>query len=159
MTAVASSSLSFPRGLAVDSNGRILVADSSNNAIRSVVSGAVSTLAGSSSGASGSANGLGTAATFNAPCDVAVSSSGKVFVADSSNYRIRVIDTTGTVSVLAGLGQGYADGLGSMARFGLVYGLTVNSNDEVLVADSGNCRIRKISQTGWSNAKKCRLLP
>ena len=116
-------------------------------------------MAGSSSGTSGSANGLGTAATFNAPCDVAVSSSGKVFVADSSNYRIRVIDTAGTVSVFAGSSSGNIDGLGSMARFGLVYGLTVNSNDEVLVADSGNCRIRKISTAGWSNAKKCRLLP
>ena len=90
---VASGSLSSPRGLAIDSSGRMIVADQGNNAIRSVVSGVVSTLAGSSS--AGSANGLGIQAKFNAPYDVAVSSSGVIFVADSSNYQIRSIDTSG----------------------------------------------------------------
>ena len=89
---VASGSLSSPRGLAIDSSGRMIVADQANNAIRSVVSGVVSTLSGSSLG---SANGLGTVAKFNAPYDVAVSSSGVIFVADSSNYQIRSIDTSG----------------------------------------------------------------
>jgi DNA-binding beta-propeller fold protein YncE len=73
----------------VDSAGNVYVADTQNHCIRRITpEGVVSTLAGS--GSSGYADGIGTAAKFHSPCDVAVNSAGTViYVADSNNYRIR----------------------------------------------------------------------
>ena len=78
-----------PRGIAVDSSGNVFVAEHYNNAIRKITpTGVVSTFAG---GTQGFVNGTGTAASFGRPHDVAVDSSGNVFVADNDNHAIRKI--------------------------------------------------------------------
>ena len=80
-----------PTGVAVDSSGNVYVADSDNHLIRKITpEGVVSTLAGS--GTEGSKDGAGTSAQFNYPTDVAVDSSGNVYVADYSNHLIRKIE-------------------------------------------------------------------
>jgi hypothetical protein len=85
----AAASFSFPSGVAVTSSGDIVVADQSNHRIRLVTpAGVVTTLAGSTAG---SANGTGTAATFNNPYGVAVTPTGDVVVSDTFNHRIRLI--------------------------------------------------------------------
>jgi len=92
----AGTSASFrgPKGLAVDSSGNVYVADRGNNTIRKVTSsGIVTTLAGSAS--PGTADGTGTAASFNSPAGVALDSSGNLYVADSGNNKIRKITFTG----------------------------------------------------------------
>jgi len=82
-------SFSLPSGVAVTSSGDIVVADQNNHRIRLVTpAGVVTTLAGSTAG---SANGTGTAATFNNPYGVAVTPTGDVVVSDTFNHRIRVI--------------------------------------------------------------------
>jgi streptogramin lyase len=83
-------SFSSPFNLAVDASGTVYVADSGNREIRKITAaGSVTTFAGS--GASGSANGTPTNATFRFPTDVAVDASGNVYVADQSNNEIRKI--------------------------------------------------------------------
>ena len=73
-----------PSGVAVDGSGNVYVGDTYNHLIRKITSaGVVTTLAGS--GSSGSANGTGTAASFNNPFGVAVDGSGNVYVADKYN--------------------------------------------------------------------------
>jgi DNA-binding beta-propeller fold protein YncE len=130
--------------VAVDGNGRIIVADSSNHRIRVIDKGQVTTLAGT--GQAGFADGPAAAAQFNSPADVAVDSGGKIIVADRSNRRIRVIDQ-GQVATLAGTGQaGFADGPASTATFNGPTGVAVDANGRVIVADRSSHSIRVIDK-------------
>jgi len=109
------------------------------------------TFAGSA-GQSGSTNATGSAARFSSPLGVATDSSGNVYVADSGNYTIRKISSSGVVTTLAGSAgmQGNTDGTGSTARFGAPTLITVDSNENVYVADGGGGgqSIRMITPAG-----------
>jgi secreted PhoX family phosphatase len=111
--------------------------------------GVVTTLAGLA-GSSGSADGTGSAARFNAPVGVAVDSAGNVYVADDNNSTIRKVTPAGVVTTLAGLAGsfGSADGTGSAARFQFPHGVAVDSADNVYVADGENNTIRKVTPAG-----------
>jgi len=136
---------SCPSGVAVDSAGNLYVADTDNHTIRRISSGTVSTLAGLS-GNSGAADGTGSTARFNSPSDLAVDSSGNVYVADTDNFTIRAISaSTGTVSTLAGLAEtsGSADGLGSAVRFFYPAGIAVDNHANLYVSDTNNDTVRE----------------
>ncbi len=139
-----------PASVAVDSSGIIYIADSSNHIIRKVTSaGVVTTLAGTA-GVSGSADGTGSAARFNAPSGIAVSGLGTVYVADTYNHIIRVISPEGVVTTLAGLAgnTGSTDATGSAARFLYPYGIALDSGGTVYVADTFNHTIRRVTGAG-----------
>jgi serine/threonine-protein kinase len=146
----------YPTGVAVDATGNVYVADFDNDQIRKInASGSVSLFAGNNTTSnglpiSGSANGVGTMASFSNPYGVAVDMSGNVFVADKVNGLVRKIDPEGTVSTLAGNthGPGFADGMGAAASFNWLSGVAVDKSDNVYVADYGNNMIRKISPSG-----------
>ena len=135
----------YPAGVAVDSNTIVYVADSANHRIRKITSlGNVSTLAGS--GSTAFSDGEGLAASFYYPTGVAVDSDGTLFVADYLNNRIRKISPSGNVTTFAGSGNaGYSDGEGLEASFSYPFGVSVDSNGIVYIADSGNQKIRKIA--------------
>jgi sugar lactone lactonase YvrE len=85
----AAARFNYPYGVAADGSGNLFVADSYNNAVRKITpDGVVTTIAG---GASGSADGAGAAARFNAPYGVAVDGAGNLFVSDWGNDTIRKI--------------------------------------------------------------------
>ena len=145
----AAASFHLPRGVAESPDGlTVYVADHGNHRIRAidVTTGETTTLAGS--GSQGSADGIGAAASFHAPCGVAVSPDGRiVYVADRYNHRIRAIDTaTGEATTLAGSGSGaFANGIGAAASFHYPSAVAVSPNDRTLyVADNGNHRIREV---------------
>jgi sugar lactone lactonase YvrE len=108
----------------------------------------VSTLTGAS-GSPGVNNSTLALSTIRAPRDFVEDSNGNFFFSDRGNHRIRKIDmTAGTVSDFAGSTSGYLDGQGTGARFNQPSGLSIDSNNNIYVADYGNERVRKISSTG-----------
>lgn len=139
-----------PYGVAVDSVGNVLVADSKNNTIRKITpSGAVTTLAGVA-GVTGSADGAGTHASFNLPCGVAMDAADNLFVADAYNNTIRKVTPNGVVTTFAGAAgaPGSADGAGGNARFWTPRGVAVDGAGHVFVADMQGQAVRKITPAG-----------
>lgn len=134
---------SYPMGIDVDSSGNLYVADRINDRIRKISpAGEVTTFAGS--GTRGFLDGAGSVAQFSRPSDVAVDSSGNVYVADTYNHRIRKISPAGEVTTIAGSGEeGYLDGPGVTAQFDYPDGLALSPAGEVYVA-GGDC-VRKIA--------------
>ncbi|RZL66896.1 MAG: HYR domain-containing protein, partial [Rhodococcus sp. (in: high G+C Gram-positive bacteria)] len=137
-----------PQGVAVDTAGIVYVADTLNHVIRKISpTGEVSLLAGGP--ISGSADGSGVAAQFDSPYGLIVDPAGNVYVADTSNHNIRKITPEGVVTTVAGLAGAFGDldGTGTSARFFQPTGLALDSAGNLLVADYGNHRIRKIDLT------------
>ncbi|MDB5101115.1 MAG: Serine/threonine-protein kinase PknD [Cyanobacteria bacterium RYN_339] len=140
-----------PTGLALDGSGNVYVADANNNSIRMITpAGVVTTLAGSTTGASGSTDATGTSALFSGPSGVALDrTAANLYVADTQNNTIRRIDLgTLAVTTVAGLGgccnSGNVDGTGTAARFRKPFGVAVDANGAVYVGDQGNNVIRKV---------------
>ena len=144
----AAAQFNCPWGVAVDGEGNVIVTDYHNHRVRKIsTSGTVSTLAGS--GTSGSVDGAGTAAQFNYPRGIVVDGEGNIIVADYYTNRVRKISASGTVSTLAGSGTaGFADGAGAAAQFNHPWGVAVDGEGNVIVADCYNHRVRKISTSG-----------
>jgi sugar lactone lactonase YvrE len=119
------------------------------NATVAVLTGTVTTFAGSAAGTSGYAEGTGTAALFDGPQNVAFNAAtGKLYVAESFNNAIRTITTTGATGVLSKAAIGYAEGNLATAQFYGPKGLSFDVAGNTYLADLGNNVIRKITTTG-----------
>jgi len=134
-----------PCGVTTDGTN-LYVADTGNSTIRKVVisTGVVTTLAGS--GATGSADGIGTSASFNLPFGITTDGTN-LYVADTGNSTIRkVVISTGEVTTFAGTAgvPGSADGTGTAALFHTPYGLVIYGTS-LFVTDTGNSTIRTIN--------------
>jgi gliding motility-associated-like protein len=139
-----------PWGVCCGTDGYIYVADTRNNKIRRVsTDGVVSTYAGT--GAYGIYDGPRLQTTWGNPTGLKMAADGTLFVAEHLTFTIRKIAPDGQVSVLAGQPYlpGAADGIGGAARFWRPYGLAIDQNGQILVADEWNHRIRRVNpQTG-----------
>lgn len=106
----------FPMGVAVDAAGNVFVADYGSNRIRRVTAaGVVTTLAGSD--ASGSADGEGSAATFDYPFGVAVDAAGNVFVSDYESHLIRKLAVVGVGQLAVRWSPPSAPGASAVTRY------------------------------------------
>jgi sugar lactone lactonase YvrE len=144
----ASASFFLPEGIAIDDVGNLYVADCYNNMVRKIdPKGVVTTLAGKpGKHNAGSKDGKGPEASFSHPCGIAVDKKGNVYVADVGNNKVRKINPDGVVTTLAGSGtRGSANGDLKTASFYNPYGVAVDRNGNVYVADYQNNMIRKIS--------------
>lgn len=145
-----------PTGIAADRDGRVYVADTRNNRVRMVdvdAARTVYTIAGN--GQPGLRDGDGANAMLRWPTGLAVGPDGAVYVADSDNHAIRRLVRTGggwgaaswTVETWAGSPlrqQGYANGVGTVARFRRPTHLAVDATGNLYVADQAGNRIRRI---------------
>ena len=140
--------LSSPTSVALDASGNLYIADTGNSRIREVnTSGMITTVAGTNvSGFSGD-GGAATDARLSGVSGVAVDSSGDLFILDSSNHRVRLVDTSGVITTVAGSGSASYSGDGGAALSAGLFGpqgLALDNQGNVYVADSGN-RVRKVS--------------
>lgn len=144
----ATAQFNQPLDIVVDAAGNLYVADNLNHRIRKIsTDGQVTTLAGN--GTAGFANGTGTAAQFKNPSGLELDQDGNLLVADRLNHRIRKVTPAGVATTVAGDGNsGYLDGDAAGARFADPYGITVDGNGNVYIADLNNHKIRKITTGG-----------
>jgi sugar lactone lactonase YvrE len=147
-----SAKLGFPNGLVVDGSGNIIIADTTNCAIRkiSASAGTISTVAGTGSCGYSGDGGLATSAQLSQPYSVAVDSSGDIFIADTSNCVVRKVSSSNVhISTVAGntVGCGYSGdgGLATSAQLNQPYGVAVDSSGDIFIADYKNSVIREVS--------------
>jgi hypothetical protein len=147
--------LDSPNAVAVNGNGDLFIADSTNNVIRavSVQTGIITTFAGNGSARQIGDDGPAIAAQLNGPSDAAVDGAGDLFIADNSDNVIRAVSAqTGVITTVAGNGvAGYSgDGdLATRAELSSPSGIAVDGAGDLFIADSFNNVIRAVSgQTG-----------
>lgn len=131
-------------GLVVAADGAAIVSDTGNHALRRIDgTGGVTTLAGT--GRPGLVDGPAGAAAFDGPMGLALDGQGRLFVADAYNDAIRLVAPDGLVTTVAGgQGPGFADGVGSLARFDTPTAIAVHPSGDLIVADSGNGVLRRV---------------
>jgi len=151
--AATDAELNYPNAVVVDLSGNLYIADGSNNVIRKVnSSGTISTIAGYNAygpGYSGD-GGPATNAELNDPHGVMVDSHGNLYIADTYNQVIRVVNSSGVIGTLAGryLGYGGDGGPATAAEFNEPEGLTFDILGNLYIADNANNVVRKISTAG-----------
>jgi uncharacterized protein (TIGR03437 family) len=141
--------LNEPYGIAFDPFGNLYFADSGNNRVRVLMTnGNIATVAGTGkAGYSGDGIPANTS-ELNRPFDVAFDSYGNLYIADTNNFRIRKVNTSGTILTIGGgTGDGYSgDGfIGTNSKLNSPSGLVVDSSGNVYISDSGNNVIRELT--------------
>ena len=141
-----------PEGIVVDKNGNLLLADSLNHVVLKIDSqGYVTHFAGNGQRGFNGDGVQATEALLSGPYDVRIDSKGNVYIADLFNHRIRKVDDQGIISTVAGTGvAGYSgDGRPAVeAQLNMPYGIILDREDNLLIADSDNNVIRKVGEDG-----------
>ncbi len=166
-----SADLNNPGGVALDNAGNVVIADSINNRVRVVaartgtfyghrlIKGNIYTIAGKGSFGFSGDHGPATRAELGQPDDVAVDSAGDVIIADTFNGRVRVLATrtgshygqeikAGDLGTIAGNGTSSYSGDGraaTTAQLGLPQQATIDARGDLVIADTGNNRIRVVA--------------
>jgi sugar lactone lactonase YvrE len=154
--------LQGPTGMALDARGDLFIAQINENRIRrvDVSTHIITTVAGGGSGCTGEMDNIGdgcpaTSAVLTYPIGIALDGAQNLIIADNGSQFIRKVDSaTGIITVLAGVGNGgnscpgqtdkVGDGCPATSAQFSPYGVTLDASGNLLIADWGNGRIRRI---------------
>ncbi len=151
-----SAGLWSPTSVAVDAAGNLYIADTTNQRIRKVSNGVITTVAGGGAGTFSGDGGPATSASLYFPTGVAVDGAGNLYIADSYNNRIRKVSSAGIITTVVGNGTGalytgtfFGDGSpATSAGLNNPQGVAVDSSGIPYIADTQNNRVRRISPNG-----------
>ncbi|MCH8208804.1 MAG: SMP-30/gluconolactonase/LRE family protein [Nitrospinae bacterium] len=145
-------SLNFPAGLCLDKGGNLYVADRNNHRVRKInPQGIITTVAGDGTPDWAGDEGPATEAKLNFPSGLACDDHGALYISDRSNNRIRKIDSKGIITTYVGLGlAGFGGDFGPAQDALLKYpfGIELDKNGNLFIADRGNNRVRKVDAHG-----------
>lgn len=154
--------LNTPSGVALDGAGNLYIADSGNNVVRKIVpsTGIITTVAGTGVAGYSGDTGAATSAMLDQPLGITVDAGGNLYIADTSNQRIRRVDAgTGIITTVAGNGDpsGNGDGKGTFSGDGgpatsaglsLPYAVAFDGTGNMYIPDSANNRVRMVNTAG-----------
>jgi uncharacterized protein (TIGR03437 family) len=156
--AAASANLNVPKGVAVDGSGNVYIADFGNYRVRKVSGGTITTVAGNGYNAStvGTYGEGGQAVNAPvAPYNVALDSTGNIFIADSQDNIIRKVTvSTGIITTVAGNAYNGFAGDGGPAINAVLsgpQGMAIDASGNIFIADTGNYVIREVTTNGNIN--------
>jgi len=136
--------------IALDGEERIYLADTENHRVRRVdlARGIVETVAGTGAAGGAGDGGPATEAELSHPRDVEIAPDGRLFIADTENHRVRVVDpSTGVIETVAGTGEPGMDGDGGPARAAMLrrpFGIALDAGGDLYIADTLNNVVRKV---------------
>ena len=143
--------ISEPHEMAYDGAGNLYFSDPGNQRVRKIdPSGIISTVVGNGISGFGGDGGPATAAVLSYPSGICIDHFGNLYIGDGNNYRIRKVNTSGIISTYAGTGVWGFSGDGgpaSSANFKDLYSMVADTTGNIILADYGNNRIRKIDHT------------
>ena len=149
-------SIGRPNRVTLDSAGNLYFS-SSNCVFKMNSGGVVSLVAGNSRPGFSGDGGAATAAQLNSPQGLALDASGNLYIADSSNNRVRIVSPAGIINTFAGTGQTSPDsspytfndgGPATQALLHLPMGVAVDKSGNVYIADTGDNLIREVTTDG-----------
>jgi sugar lactone lactonase YvrE len=148
--------LNGPAGVTVDSAGNVYIADSGNHVVRMVTpAGIITTVAGNAFTATAGDDGPATSASLAIPADVAIDSHGNLYIVDASANRIRVVNSSGIINTIAGIGTpGYSgdNGPALNAQFNNSFAIKLDASGNLYVADRANNVIRVLQPVSATSA-------
>ncbi len=146
-----SSELHAPEGLTVDSAGNVYIVDSDNSEIEKVnTSGVLSVVAGNGTAGTPTA-GPATSSHLNQPRGVVLDSAGNMYIADTGNDAVEKVNTSGVLSVIAGvpgISGAPTAGPASSSHLSNLCGIAIDSSGNLYIGDNGNDVVEEITASG-----------
>jgi sugar lactone lactonase YvrE len=152
--AATAATLNVPEGVALDSAGDLYIADTFNSVIRLVNASTknITTAAGDGSAGYSGDGGLATAASLNLPAAVAIDGSGNLYIPDQYDLVIRLVNSSGTISTIAGdtfSSYGGDGGSATGAQMNEPMGaVAVDPSGNLIIPDSSNHAVRRVAASG-----------
>jgi sugar lactone lactonase YvrE len=141
-----------PRAIAIGPRGEVLIVEREGNCVRTVdpTTGKIETIAGTGKKGFTGDGGPAKDATFDGPKELAIDSSGNIFVVDTENHAIRRIDArSGNIATVAGTGHPGTTGDGGLAEQACLsrpHGVAIRADGAILIGDTNNHRVRKVGK-------------
>ncbi len=144
--------MNAPSGITMDRSGNVYVAEAYNSTVRKIsTSGIITTIAGTNVAGYNGDGIPATAAQLKSPSDVTVDDSGRIYIADGNNYRVRKIGANDTISTIAGTGvAGFSGdgGAATAAQLGVAMAAVMDSKGNLYISHQSAHNVRKITPTG-----------